>query len=515
MDGRTSAAEGVGPQHLSTGRGADPAVRQRKPGRPPRPAVPEPDTAVLYLTSLEHFLPELPAWLAAVTDPRARPDLCTFSMKHLGLLALIVHGGQLGSLRRLDVNRRCQVFVENFRALLLATAGTELEAQATAELASFRVCSTDNLNVVLEQVEPLELERVAARCTRRLNDAKVLRHLKHDDQLVVAVDGLELHSYSERHCEHCLTRDLSDGRTQYYHYVLAAKVVTPIGLILPVAFEFVENPAGRFDKQDCEIKAFHRLARRIRKLFGKTRLLVVGDGLYAQEPVLEVCERYHWSYLITLRDGQLPTLQDEIARARAGRPVRNALGHYTVRATVGKAQTDSADGTTHTEIEWITPLRYHRQTLHLVCLTEVTQHTGKRYHNVWITDLKPTRQNAQALANTGRLRWKIENEGINTQKHGGYEAEHKYGIKGNTWKNHYLILQIAQVLNDLVRLGDLPAKLTGDLRSTFAAIYQSMQWFTTCLVESLRTHRLRPEAGPDPHAIQIRLLDAPLLPPLS
>ena len=225
----------------------------------------------MYLTSLEHFLPELPAWLAAVADPRARPELCTFSMKHLFLLALVVHGGQLGSLRKMDVNRRCQVFVENFHALLTATAGTEPADQATAELASFRVCSTDNLNVVLAQVEPLELERVAARCTRRLNEAKVLRRLKHDDLLVVAVDGLQLHTYSERHCEHCLTRELSDGRTEYYHYVLAAKVVTPIGLVLPVAFEFVENPAGRFDKQDCETKAFHRLARRIHKLFGKTR----------------------------------------------------------------------------------------------------------------------------------------------------------------------------------------------------------------------------------------------------
>ena len=435
-------------------------------------------------------------------------------MKHVGLLALVAHGCQLGSLRNLDANRQCALFVENFRAILTATAGTEPVEQATSAMETFRVCSTDNLNLILEKVDPLELERVAARCTRRLNDAKVLRRLKHDDMLVVAVDGLELHTYDQRHCDNCLTRELSNGKMQYYHYVLAAKVVTPIGLVLPVAFEFVENPSGHFDKQDCEIKAFHRLSRRIRKLFGKTRILLVGDGLYAQEPVMERCAQYNWSYMITLRDGQLPTLQEQIARARAGRPVKNALGHGVVRATVGHGHADSSDGTLHTDVTWITPLRYHRQTVHIIDMEERDDGTGKRYHNVWITDLKPNRHNAMPLATTGRSRWKIENEGINTQKNGGYDATHKYGINGNAWKNHYLFLQIAQVLNDLVRLGDLPVKMTDDLRSTFAAVYQAVTRFAFRLIESLRNHRWRPDIGPDPHTIQIRLPDPPPLPTL-
>ena len=38
-----------------------------------------------------------------------------------------------------------------------------------------------------------------------------------------------------------------DGVTTYFHYALAAKIVTPIGLVVPLAFEFVENPAESFD----------------------------------------------------------------------------------------------------------------------------------------------------------------------------------------------------------------------------------------------------------------------------
>jgi len=84
---------------------------------------------------------------------------------------------------------------------------------------------------------------------------------------------------------------------------------------------------------------------------------------------------------------------------------------------------------------------------------------------------------------------------------------HAYGVRGNAWKNYYLLLQICQLLNDLYRLGDLPAKLTGSLRSTFAAIYGSMRNFAELLMESLRTWPLRLDTGPDPGAIQIRLPD--------
>jgi hypothetical protein len=126
---------------------------------------------------------------------------------------------------------------------------------------------------------------------------------------------------------------------------------------------------------------------------------------------------------------------------------------------------------------------------------------------VWITDLKPDHRHAMGLAKAGRLRWKIENEGTNTPKHGGYEMEHGYGVKGNAWKNYLLLTQVAQLLNDLYRLGDLPAKITGDVHSTFAALYGSMRYFAKCLIESLRTALIRPDAGPDPHTIQIRLVD--------
>ena len=111
------------------------------------------------------------------------------------------------------------------------------------------------------------------------------------------------------------------------------------------------------------------------------------------------------------------------------------------------------------------------------------------------------------LAQTGGLRWKVENEGINTQKKGGYEMEHGYGLKGNAWKNYYLTLQISQLLNDLVRFGDFIQKTTGDPRATFQAVFGTMKNFAGRLIECLRNGLPHFDRPPPPGVrFQIRFL---------
>ena len=132
---------------------------------------------------------------------------------------------------------------------------------------------------------------------------------------------------------------------------------------------------------------------------------------------------------------------------------------------------------------WKTPVTYHREVYHVVDLTETTAGGVVTYHNTWITNVKPDRKNALSLALHGRLRWKIENEGVNTQKNGGYEMEHGYGLGGNAWKNYYL-------LNSLVCLSDLLVTLADDVRGTFARLYGTMRNYAKRLIESLRARLL-------------------------
>ncbi|OVE81202.1 hypothetical protein BVY04_03765, partial [bacterium M21] len=111
---------------------------------------------------------------------------------------------------------------------------------------------------------------------------------------------------------------------------------------------------------------------------------------------------------------------------------------------------------------------------------------------------------AHDLAQTGRLRWKIENEGTNTQKNSGYEMQHAYGLNDNAWKNYYLLLQISQLMNDLVRFSDYIKRATGDPAATFAKVFGTIKNYARCLIESLR--KLLPRLEPPGHTFQVRLI---------
>jgi hypothetical protein len=60
---------------------------------------------------------------------------------------------------------------------------------------------------------------------------------------------------------------------------------------------------------------------------------------------------------------------------------------------------------------------------------------------------------AEELAKTGRLCWKIENEGFNTQKNLGYNLEHRYSRTDfNAVKNYYQCMQLAHLIEQLALL---------------------------------------------------------------
>jgi len=74
----------------------------------------------------------------------------------------------------------------------------------------------------------------------------------------------------------------------------------------------------------------------------------------------------------------------------------------------------------------------------------------------WITNFTVTAQQVTTLANEGgRIRWKIENEGFNVQKNGGFALEHAYTTDPTASKVFYFLLQIAHLLAQLLEKGSL------------------------------------------------------------
>ena len=90
----------------------------------------------------------------------------------------------------------------------------------------------------------------------------------------------------------------------------------------------------------------------------------------------------------------------------------------------------------------------------------------------YITNFNVGRDNITALTNQGgRLRWKIENEGFNIQKNGGYGLKHAYSKDLNGFKIFYFLMQIAHIIAQLIQRGSLlkkafPKGNAGDSRAS-------------------------------------------------
>ena len=97
-----------------------------------------------------------------------------------------------------------------------------------------------------------------------------------------------------------------------------------------------------------------------------------------------------------------------------------------------------------------------------------------------VTDFHLRRNQVRELAqNAGRVRWKIENQGFNAQKHGGFALEHAYSQDDTAAKVFYYLLQMAHLLFQLVLAGSL-------LQQSFPRGFGSLKNFAFRWLEAWR-----------------------------
>jgi len=267
----------------------------------------------------------------------------------------------------------------------------------------------------------------------------------------VAIDGTGTISFSRRHCPHCLTRT-RNGKSFYYHPVLEAKLVTSNGFACSVMTEFIENPGDQATKQDCELKAFYRLAERLKRRFSRLPILLSMDGLFAGGPTFDLCQSYGWKFMIVLKDDDLPSVNEEFDALSKLQPENRLVWHTGKGAQIKQA------------FRWVDDIAYvdsqkKEHTLSVIeCLETKPDQQGQKKTTKfkWVTNYHVSCKNIATLSNDGgRMRWKIENEGFNVQKKGGYGLEHAYTNHPNSAKVFYLLLQIAHLLAQLLYKGDL------------------------------------------------------------
>jgi hypothetical protein len=313
---------------------------------------------------------------------------------------------------------------------------------------------------------------------KALDDARLLGYYP------VIIDGTGLFTFRERHCDTCLERKHQSG-TLYMHQVLEAKLLGPNGIVISLGSEFIENSDAAASqssdskqiKQDCELKAFARLAKRVKQDFPQLRIAVLGDALFGCGTFFQIVKDNDWSYVVTFKEGRLPTAWSEFQSLLPFHPEN--------------VRTWSLPDGTRQVYRWVNDLWHiddhnRRWSFNALQCEETSPNNGQIKRFVWLTPLPVEASTVDEIAaKGGRARWTIENEGFNRQKNSGLNLEHVYSSDPEKWKAYYYLLQIAFIIVQLVERGSLLRQLVAELNRTPLQLFGSLANMVRCLREAL------------------------------
>jgi hypothetical protein len=421
--------------------------------------------------TIRHFFPDFNAWLDRLPDTRDQ-DAIEYDRRFLAWWGIALYLFQLGSRRQLDFD------LDADDTHVLDNLNRLAQTQQTTRPVH------DTLDHFLEHVAALAFAALGLHMVRRLIRMKVLDAARLLGYLVVIVDGTGLLCFHRRHCDQCLVQKHAQT-TLYLHNVLEAKLLGPAGVVVSVGSEFIDNadaaPArGKSAadvKQDCELKAFSRLAPQLKKDFPQARFVVSGDSEFACGRVLQACQDNGWSYVLTFKPGRLPAVW---------RDFQGLLRLCPHNVLVRRLE----DGTAQ-EYRWVQGLSYtddegRTWRFHALSCAE-TSPDGTVTHFAWITNLPVSARTVEDIARKGgRYRWKIENEGFNRQKNSGLNLAHVYSTDPEKWKAYYYLLQMAFIITQLLERGSLLRQLVEGLGKGARAVFGSLANIAQQLREALK-----------------------------
>lgn len=314
----------------------------------------------------------------------------------------------------------------------------------------------DTINDVFEKIDIEELRKIQKYMVIKLIRSKMFDKYRFKGKYFqIVIDGTGLATFKERHCNNCLKKTYNKGQEDeysiYYHYVLEAKLVVG-DIVISIDTEFVENEEENVEKQDCELKAFYRMAKRIKKEYPKLPIIISGDALYACEPVMGVCKQNKWEYILRLKEERMKRLGEEIKGIEKAEKEEKTIKYW--------------NNVKYGEVEY-------EKDANVLKFYEKKEEKITEF--MWITSFKVTERNKEELVYYGRQRWKIENEGFNMQKNWTFDIEHVYSKNYNAMKAHYFFIQFAHTIRQLLEKGMKYVKeLKMSIKEVSAAITQTL-----------------------------------------
>jgi hypothetical protein len=383
--------------------------------------------------TIDHHFPDLYEQLEAIPDCRKRSD---YSLLELIMAGVAMFLFKQGSRNAMNNERDEPKFRKNYERLFKA-----------------RLPHMDTVEDVMRVLEEHHIETLKTELVKGLLAKKRFRAYRvcgHSYQVVI--DGTHVMDVPEDHCPHCLHQTFSNGKTRYFHTVVEAKLVGDNGFCVSLATVWSENPE-EYDKQDCEFKAFQRLAAKLKRAYPRLPICVVVDALYPNQTFFQICHKYGWSWIVTFKAGNLPSVWQRVFQ-------RHALKHsrkHEEWIVQGKKRIQR-------RYEWHPNMTYQGFSVHWFACEEVVEQDCT--HFVYLNSLEMDYYSVLELTECGRLRWKIENEGFDVQKHHGYGLGHQFSrCSMLAMQNYDQLMQIAHLFNQLFELSSLLTEVRGSKES--------------------------------------------------
>ena len=365
---------------------------------------------------IRHFFPELLSLLKRVEDPRHQSYI--IYSNHVLLMTRILSSiFYINSMRSTSGEFNDETVIENIGML----CGEELR-----ELPYW-----ETINDYLKRFSSDELQKVVCRLVYRLIRSRAFEDARlRGKYWQIIIDGTQLHRSRKDLGERSLfcrrKKGTGEEYIEYYYYVLEAKLVLHEKIQVSILSEFIENEKREVEKQDCEREGAKRLMERLKEEFPMLPICICGDSLYASEGFFKECRRKKWKYILRYKEGSIPSINQE----------------YQALKRREKNRMEEAEGA----YDYVAGIDYRGESIN------VAEYEGleEKKNFVFVTDLSITGRNVKETVERGRWRWKIENEGFNTQKKQGYNLEHRFSHDYQGMKNHYYLIQIGHMIAQII-----------------------------------------------------------------
>jgi len=395
-------------------------------------------------------------------DPRKRKD---YSLAELVMGGVMLFVFKEGSRNAFDNDRKETIFRKNYQRAF-----------------KLRLPSTDATEDLFRVLEEGELERLKTLLIKELVERKVFHKFRFmGKRYFISIDGTGVSTYKTDYCGECTSKTSKNGVTTYFHNVLEAKLVTSNDMSVSIATEWIQNENRKqYDKQDCELKAFRRLAVKLKKMYPRLPLVILADGLYANQTFFKICKDNGWEFIVTFKDGNLPSVHQEIALLPAS--AKQCRERFLANR---KGQTKQQ------KFEWVNDIWYCGFNLSVIECKETTRwRKSKKTEQrtfTHISSIPIDYLNYYRISDGGRLRWGIENSFDYLKEH-GYNLGHKFSrVSFNAFKNYYQCMMLAHMINQFVeKSAEITQLLNRNSKSTIVHLWKRLlAYFTEVDIDSI------------------------------